>query len=70
MPLAKQKKSASPDVYSVREVAKKLRISLITAYSGLQQRTIPHVKIGRRFVIPKASFDKWMETAGHQEVSR
>ncbi len=43
------------------EVAAKLGISLPLTYKQLRSGTIPSVKVGDRYLIPQAAFDKWLE---------
>ena len=51
-------------VYTVEEAAKLLRVSRATAYEGIKTNSIPHIKIGRRVLVPKISLDKMLESAG------
>lgn len=39
-------------VYTVEEVAAILGVSRNTAYEGIKTNAIPHLKLGRRIVIP------------------
>lgn len=45
---------------TVREIAVYLRISLPTAYKLLKTGTIPHVKVGCRYIIPREGFFYWV----------
>ena len=45
-------------VYSVPEIIQILRISRNTVYKAIQDGRIFSVRIGRRWVIPKAGIDK------------
>lgn len=47
-------------VYTVDEVAELLGISRPTAYENVKIGKIPSIKIGRRVLVPKSSFDKWL----------
>ncbi len=47
--------------YNVDEVRKKLGVSRHTVYEALRCGQIPHIKLGRRFIIPKFAFDRWLE---------
>lgn len=51
-------------VYTVDEIAELLRISRPTAYDGIRDGKIPSIKIGRRLLVPKVAFDRYLETAG------
>lgn len=48
-------------VLSVSECAKVLKISRGSAYQGVIQGSIPHIKIGRRILIPKLALQKMLE---------
>ena len=53
---------------SVDELAAELGISRATAYTGLREGTIPAVRLGRRFIVPRAAIAEWLRTAGQQNV--
>jgi excisionase family DNA binding protein len=55
--------------YSPDDLARILGISRNGVYAGLRNGKIPHIRIGRRFVIPKAAVDSWFLSIG-QETSR
>jgi excisionase family DNA binding protein len=44
-----------PDVLTVDEAAKILRISRSTAYAAVRKGDLPVLRIGRRILIPKAN---------------
>lgn len=46
--------------YSPQEVAAKLGICERGVYDALKQKRIPHMRFGRRYVIPREAFDKWL----------
>jgi excisionase family DNA binding protein len=46
--------------YTVDEVADMLGLARGTAYARVQDGSIPAVRMGRRWVIPKASFNSWL----------
>ena len=48
-------------VWSVTECAKILRLSRGSAYQGIIEGSIPHIKIGRRILIPKLALQKMLE---------
>jgi excisionase family DNA binding protein len=49
---------------SVGALASELGISRQAAYSALRQGVIPHIRIGKRFVLPRAAIAEWLRTAG------
>jgi excisionase family DNA binding protein len=51
---------------SVDELAKELRISRQAAYAALNRGVIPSIRIGKRFVLPRAAIAEWLRTAGNQ----
>lgn len=46
---------------SVREAAQMLGIARNSAYQGILLGQIPHIKIGRRILVPKAALMKLLE---------
>jgi excisionase family DNA binding protein len=54
---------------SVAALAKVLGISRNTAYAGLRDGTIPALRIGRRYILPKAAIAKWLESAARLPTS-
>jgi excisionase family DNA binding protein len=46
--------------YTAVEVEKILGLSRNSVYEGLHSGQIPCVKVGRRFLIPKAAVDRWL----------
>lgn len=64
------RKSTAPVFHSVEELASYLGISRQGAYSALRRGEIPHIRLGRRFVIPRAAVDEWLRAAGKQENAR
>lgn len=55
-----------PDVLSVTETAKVLRISLNGAYEAVRQGRIPSLRLGGRIVVPKAALLKTLADPGGQ----
>jgi excisionase family DNA binding protein len=48
-------------VYTVKEVAYLLSLSLGNTYELLRNGTIPAERLGRRWVIPRARFHAWLD---------
>lgn len=48
-------------VLSVESVAKKLGLNRNTIYREVRAGRIPSVRVGDRYLIPKAAFEKWLE---------
>lgn len=63
---------------TVSETAKILGISRNSAYQGILTGEIPHIKIGRRVLVPKVALMKFLEsvdepnrsTKGQKEVEK
>jgi excisionase family DNA binding protein len=55
--------------YTVQEAAGIMGINEKGVYVAIRTGQIPHIKIGRRIVIPRAAFDRWFETAGAGEAA-
>ena len=52
-------------VYTVQETAEILNIGMNKAYEMIQQKQIPFIRVGRKFLIPKQALEKWLsESAG------
>ena len=49
---------------SVEALAGELGLSRGKAYSALRAGEIPSIRIGKRFIIPKAAITEWLKTAG------
>jgi excisionase family DNA binding protein len=46
----------------IEEAAKVLGISRNTAYEAVKSGQLPTIKIGRRFLVPKAALDRMLNT--------
>jgi len=55
--------------YTVPEVARLLGINVITAYEIARQEGFPSIRIGRRIVVPKEAFHRWLEQAALDKQS-
>lgn len=51
---------------SVESLASEIGLSRASTYTGLNNGTIPSIRIGKRFVLPKAAISKWLESAGRK----
>lgn len=47
-------------VYTVPDMAEKLRISKSMAYALARAKDFPKIKIGRRILIPVKELEKWL----------
>lgn len=48
-------------VYTVTDIKEKLGIGMNSAYKLVHRADFPSVRIGRKIVIPKDDFHKWLE---------
>lgn len=62
--------TTEPLTYKVDEVAKMLRIGRKQAYQAVERGDIPSLKIGRRWVISRTAFQKWLEGGGNVLASK
>jgi len=58
-----QKGSVYPDVDAL---AADLGISRQSAYAGLRNGDIPSIRLGKRFILPRAAIQEWLRTAGNR----
>lgn len=49
-----------PDVLTIDETARLLRISRGLAFAGAQRGEIPSVRVGRRVLVPRAQLLAWL----------
>jgi len=49
---------------SVEELAAYLGISRKKTYDGLNDGSIPAIRLEKRFVIPRSAIERWLENAG------
>ena len=53
----------------VTEVAKILGISRGSAYEAIQQGQIPHIRIGRRILVPRKAFERLLDNCDEIEFN-
>jgi len=56
-------------VLTVEQAAEILGISRPTAYQAIQTGEIPHIRIGRRILVPRAALEKLLANAGEKVES-
>jgi excisionase family DNA binding protein len=49
---------------SVLEIAERLGIGRLAVYAMLEQRIIPAVRLGRRWIITRYAYEQWERTCG------
>jgi excisionase family DNA binding protein len=50
-----------PEIYTVVQVARMLRINVGTVYPLLRDGVMPAKRLGRRWVIPRKRFHEWLD---------
>jgi excisionase family DNA binding protein len=55
------------DVLTVREVAQRLDIGLSSAYAIVKDGTVPSMKIGRKYLVPRIQFERWLQGESGEE---
>ena len=52
--------TATGDVLTIAEVATRLRIGRNGAYEAAKRGDFPVLQIGRRLLVPRAAFERWL----------
>ena len=56
-------------VYTVREISIMLNRNLPATYELMKRKDFPSIRLGRRIVVPKAAFHRWLEQAALDKQS-
>ncbi len=59
----------NPVYNSVDELAAELQLSRSIVYRGLRDGTIPSLRVGKRFILPKAAISEWLRNAGGGRIA-
>jgi excisionase family DNA binding protein len=51
---------------SVEEIARRLQIGRLAVYTTLEQRVLPGIRLGRRWIITRQAYEQWERTCGTQ----
>ena len=49
---------------TVEEIAFRLQIGRVAAYTMLEQGIIPAIRLGRRWIVTRHAFENWERTCG------
>jgi excisionase family DNA binding protein len=49
---------------SVAEIAERLAIGRVAVYKMLEQRLIPAIRLGRRWLVTRHSYEQWEQCCG------
>lgn len=52
---------------SVAALAAEIGLSERSTRSALRRGDIPHIRVGRRFILPRAAIAEWLRSAGRAE---
>lgn len=53
---------------TVQEIAGRLAVGQMAVYRMLEEKIIPAVRVGKRWVVTRKAFEKWEESCGLQGV--
>lgn len=56
------------DLLTISEAARRLRISTSLAYELVRQGRLPHLRLGRRVVVPARELDRWIDERTRRSV--
>lgn len=56
--------SEPPTTMTVPEVGEAIGVSRNLAYQLARDGVIPSLRLGRRIVVPRVAFERWLATAG------
>ncbi len=51
----------SKSCLSVAEVAESIGICRAKVYTLIRDRNLPHIKVGKRYIIPEIAFNDWLQ---------
>jgi excisionase family DNA binding protein len=49
---------------SIEEIAERLGIGRLAVYAMLEQRIVPGIRLGRRWIITRYAYEQWERTCG------
>lgn len=55
--MATKSKASQPDVLTVEEARKRLRIGRNAVYDAIARKEIPSIRIGRKYLVPRVAFE-------------
>jgi excisionase family DNA binding protein len=54
---------------AVPEIASRLGVGRLAVYAMLEQGIIPGIRLGRRWIVTQAAFERWERTCGNRQAS-
>jgi len=61
---SRHSQAAAPARITVPEIARRLGIGRMAVYALLEQRIIPTIRLGRRWIITRHAYEQWERTCG------
>ena len=49
---------------TVEEIARRLGIGRLAVYAMLEQRLLPGIRLGRRWIVTRHAYEEWERTCG------
>jgi excisionase family DNA binding protein len=56
----------APTYPSVEHLAHEIGVSRHACYAAIRKGLIPHIKIGRRIILPRTAISEWLKNAGRE----
>jgi excisionase family DNA binding protein len=53
---------------AVPEIASRLGIGRLAVYAMLEQGILPGIRLGRRWIVTQAAFERWERTCGSRQA--
>ena len=60
--------SKYPITLTVNEIAEILRVGRVQAYQLVNQESFPKIRDGKKIIVPKAAFIKWMDSEAFSNI--
>ena len=57
-------KNQAATYQNVDELARELGLGRLTVYAALRDGTIPSIRVGKRYVLPRTAIAEWLRNAG------
>jgi len=64
------KSGSQAAAYLPDEVAELTGLNVNSIYKGARNGTIPALRVGKRWIFPKAAIDRWLENAGRESSNK
>ena len=59
--------TAYPDIVSIHQIMEMLSLGKSSVYALLRSNTIPHVRVGRKYIVPKQSVIHFLGSSCYNE---